>query len=45
MTIAKTSKISPLDPMAAEPFYRQIYDQFRSAIAGGVLRSTTAPLS
>ena len=38
MTVAKTSKISPLDPMAAEPFYRQIYDRFRSAIAGGVLK-------
>jgi GntR family transcriptional regulator / MocR family aminotransferase len=33
----KLSKISPLDPTAAEPFYRQIYDRFRGAIAGGVL--------
>src|SRR6201999_344506 len=31
------SKISPLDPTAAEPFYRQIYDRFRGAIAGGLL--------
>lgn len=29
--------ISPLDPAAAEPFYRQIYDRFRGAIASGVL--------
>ncbi len=38
MTIAKTSNISPLDPTAAEPFYRQIYDRFRGAIAGGLLK-------
>ena len=38
MTDAKAVKISPLDPAAAEPFYRQIYDRFRSAIAGGVLK-------
>src|SRR6201746_2702623 len=38
MTHAKASKISPLDPAAAEPFYRQIYDRFRGAIAGGVLK-------
>ena len=38
MTVAKTSKISPLDPTAAEPFYRQIYDRFRSAIASGLLK-------
>jgi GntR family transcriptional regulator/MocR family aminotransferase len=37
MTVAKPSKISPLDPTAAEPFYRQIYDRFRGAIAGGLL--------
>jgi GntR family transcriptional regulator/MocR family aminotransferase len=30
--------ISPLDPTATEPFYRQIYDRFRTAIAGGVLK-------
>src|ERR1700743_3695109 len=38
MTVAKASKISPLDPTAAEPFYRQIYDRFRNAIASGVLK-------
>src|SRR4249919_4054884 len=38
MSVAKASKISPLDPTAAEPFYRQIYHRFRSAIAGGVLK-------
>src|ERR1700709_1191711 len=37
MNIAKSSKISPLDPTAAEPFYRQIYDRFRGAIASGLL--------
>jgi GntR family transcriptional regulator / MocR family aminotransferase len=37
MSIAKASKISPLDPAAAEPFYRQIYDRFRGAIAAGLL--------
>jgi len=37
MSVAKVSKISPLDPTAAEPFYRQIYDRFRSAIASGLL--------
>jgi GntR family transcriptional regulator/MocR family aminotransferase len=38
MTVAKVGKISPLDPAAAEPFYRQIYDRFRGAIASGVLK-------
>jgi GntR family transcriptional regulator / MocR family aminotransferase len=38
MTIAKASNISPLDPTAAEPFYRQIYQRFRGAIAGGLLK-------
>ncbi|MFM0339768.1 MocR-like pyridoxine biosynthesis transcription factor PdxR [Paraburkholderia fungorum] len=38
MTVAKHSHISPLDPTAAEPFYRQIYDRFRAAIASGVLK-------
>jgi GntR family transcriptional regulator/MocR family aminotransferase len=38
MTVAKTSPISPLDPMAAAPFYRQIYDRFRNAIASGLLK-------
>jgi len=32
------SPISPLDPAAAVPFYRQIYDRFRNAIASGVLK-------
>jgi GntR family transcriptional regulator / MocR family aminotransferase len=38
MTVAKASKISPLDPTAAEPFYRQIYHRFRGAIASGLLK-------
>src|SRR6185437_11481328 len=38
MTVAKAGKISPLDPAAAEPFYRQIYNRFRSAIASGLLK-------
>src|SRR5580698_8672302 len=38
MTIAKTSKISPLDATAAEPFYRQIYERFRGAITSGLLK-------
>jgi GntR family transcriptional regulator/MocR family aminotransferase len=38
MTAEHAGKISPLDPTAAEPFYRQIYDRFRGAIAGGVLK-------
>jgi GntR family transcriptional regulator/MocR family aminotransferase len=38
MTTAKTSNISPLDPTAAEPFYRQIYDRFRGAITSGLLK-------
>jgi GntR family transcriptional regulator/MocR family aminotransferase len=38
MTVTKAGKISPLDPTAAEPFYRQIYDRFRGAIARGVLK-------
>ena len=38
MTVAKPSKLSPLDPTAAEPFYRQIYDRFRGAIASGLLK-------
>ena len=37
MIVAETG-ISPLDPAAAEPFYRQIYERFRSAIASGVLK-------
>jgi GntR family transcriptional regulator/MocR family aminotransferase len=38
MTVTKASHISPLDPTAAAPFYRQIYDRFRNAIASGVLK-------
>src|ERR1700749_3962946 len=38
MGVAKAGKISPLDPRAAEPFYRQIYNRFRGAIARGVLK-------
>jgi GntR family transcriptional regulator/MocR family aminotransferase len=38
MPVAKSSSISPLDPTAAAPFYRQIYDRFRAAIASGVLK-------
>ncbi|TPG11757.1 PLP-dependent aminotransferase family protein [Rhodanobacter glycinis] len=38
MTIATTSHIAPLDHAAAEPFYRQIYDRFRSAIGSGLLK-------
>ena len=38
MAVAEANRISPLDPTAAEPFYRQIYDRFRGAIAGGVLK-------
>jgi GntR family transcriptional regulator/MocR family aminotransferase len=38
MTVPKPSTISPLDPSAAEPFYRQIYDRFRSAISSGLLK-------
>src|ERR1700749_4819165 len=38
MTVAGTHSLPPLDPTAAEPFYRQIYDRFRGAIASGVLK-------
>jgi GntR family transcriptional regulator / MocR family aminotransferase len=38
MTVAQTSKFSPLDPTAAEPLYRQIYARFRGAIATGLLK-------
>ena len=34
----ETGKLSPLDPAAAEPFYRQIYNRFRGAIAAGALK-------
>ncbi|ANN75788.1 PLP-dependent aminotransferase family protein [Bordetella flabilis] len=38
MTTAKAIDIPPLDPTAAQPFYRQIYDRFRGAIENGVLK-------
>ena len=38
MTVAKTGTIAPLDPTAAEPYYRQIYDRFRGAIGSGLLK-------
>jgi GntR family transcriptional regulator/MocR family aminotransferase len=37
-TVAKAGKFSPLDPTAAVPFYRQIYDRFRGAVASGLLK-------
>jgi GntR family transcriptional regulator/MocR family aminotransferase len=37
MATAKAS-FSPIDPAAAEPIYRQIYDRFIDAIASGVLK-------
>src|ERR1700754_1505659 len=38
MSVNKASAIQPLDPGSADPFYRQVYDRFRQAIAGGVLK-------
>jgi GntR family transcriptional regulator/MocR family aminotransferase len=38
MAVAKSSAIAPLDPASTEPFYRQIYDRFRAAIASGSLQ-------
>ena len=38
MTSHRLGKIPPLDPEAALPFYRQIYDRFRGAMAGGMLK-------
>lgn len=38
MAVAKTSTVTPLDPAASGPFYRQIYERFRSAIASGMLK-------
>ena len=38
MTVSKARSLAPLDPTAAEPFYRQIYDRFRGAISSGLLR-------
>lgn len=33
-----SSPIPPLDPAGGQPYYRQIYERFRSAIAGGLLK-------
>ncbi len=38
MIVKKTSPVSPLDPAAAEPYYRQIYERFRNAISSGLLK-------
>ena len=38
MTRETTSKFGPLDAAAAEPFYRQIYERIRNAIANGLLK-------
>src|SRR6202046_2082977 len=38
MAATKAGNISPLNPTGAEPFYRQIYDRFRDAIASGSLK-------
>lgn len=38
MIAEKTSPVSPLDPAAAEPYYRQIYERFRNAISSGLLK-------
>src|SRR6476660_7689558 len=38
MAATNLRSISPLDPAADEPFYRQIYDRFRAAIASGLLK-------
>jgi GntR family transcriptional regulator/MocR family aminotransferase len=32
------ASLSPLDPATTQPFYRQIYDRFRNAIASGLLK-------
>ncbi|GLZ88267.1 GntR family transcriptional regulator [Metapseudomonas resinovorans] len=38
MTAVNPPSIAPLDPAAGDPFYRQIYDRFRAAIASGALK-------
>jgi GntR family transcriptional regulator/MocR family aminotransferase len=38
MPTTKTGSIPPLDPTDGVPYYRQIYDRFRGAIASGVLK-------
>jgi GntR family transcriptional regulator / MocR family aminotransferase len=38
MTATTPTPLAPLDPSAAEPYYRQIYDRIRGAIAAGTLK-------
>ena len=38
MTVTNAGHLALLGPGAAEPFYKQIYDRFRSAIASGTLK-------
>ena len=38
MSTGKAVDVLSLDPSAEEPLYRQIYERFRGAIAGGVLK-------
>src|SRR6185369_17570722 len=38
MGVANKGSIPPLDRRSEEPFYRQIYGRFRSAIAAGSLK-------
>src|SRR3954467_13062495 len=38
MATTKPGAIAPLDLAGATPFYRQIYDRVRAAIASGVLK-------
>jgi len=38
MTRSTLRDLSPLDPVAADPFYRQIYDRVRGAIAAEILK-------
>ncbi|WP_460900764.1 MocR-like pyridoxine biosynthesis transcription factor PdxR [Paraburkholderia jirisanensis] len=38
MAKAQTGSISPLDPAATGPLYRQVYDRIRTAIVNGMLK-------
>jgi GntR family transcriptional regulator/MocR family aminotransferase len=38
MAVASTRNVSPLDPTATAPFYRQISDRLRGAITSGLLK-------
>lgn len=38
MMAPHTSKLTPLNPASTDPFYRQIYHRFRSAIDSGLLK-------